>query len=266
VSGRAEDLERIAAALDEARAVLRGFTGVVPSRPKGDQGPVTDADLAVDAALARSLPRPGEGWLSEESEDDPDRLARRRVWIVDPIDGTRQFLAGSPEWSVSVALVEDGRAVAGGVMLPARDLTIVGAEGLGVVANGQPARVRQGVTLDRACILASPSEHRRGAWDGYREAPFTVRTFGSIAAKLALVGAGLADATWTLEPRNEWDVAAGIALVLAGGGEVWRGDAGELRFNARRPVVPGLFAAPADLAREIRGWLADAGPRRAVRG
>ncbi len=266
MSARAEDLERIVAALAEARAVLRRFGGVIASRPKGDLGPVTDADLAVDAALARSLPRPDEGWLSEETEDDPGRLAQRRVWIVDPIDGTRQFIEGSPEWSVSVALVEDGRVVAGGVMLPARDLTIVGATGLGLVANGQPAEVRRGVTLDRAEILASPSEVRRGAWDGYRDAPFAVRTYGSIAAKLALVAAGLADATWTLEPRHEWDVAAGIALVLAGGGEVWLPDAADLLFNRRRPVVAGVFAAPSDLAREIRAWLEDVGPQPAIRG
>jgi myo-inositol-1(or 4)-monophosphatase len=107
-------------------------------------------------------------------------------------------------------------------------------------------------------VLASPSEVRRGTWECYRDAPFSVRPFGSIAAKLALVAAGLADATWTLEPRHEWDVAGGIALVLAAGGEVWLPDADELRFNARRPVLAGVFAAPPDLAREIRAWLAEA--------
>jgi len=260
MSERSADLERIEAALALARDVLREFVpGAVEGRVKEVGGLVTAADLAVDAALARFLPQAGEGWLSEETRDDPDRLARRRVWIVDPIDGTRHFFDGLPEWSVSIGLVEAGRAVAGGVMLPGRDLTIVGAEGLGVRANGERVGVRRNVSLARAEILVSRSEHERGSWERYRGAPFSVRPHGSIAAKLALVAAGLADATWTLEPRHEWDVAAGVGLVGAGGGEAWLPDGGGVRFNLPRPILPGLFAAPPDLAGELRAWLA--GPR-----
>jgi len=267
VSERAEDLERIAAALAEACRVLRGFeSGRVEAREKDEGGPVTAADLAVDAALARMLPRAGEGWLSEETADDRERVGHRRVWVVDPIDGTREFVEGTPEWSVSVALVEDGQAVAGGVALPARALTIIGAAGLGLRANGEPVATRRGVRLAEAEILASRSELRRGAWQRYRDAPFAVRPHGSIAAKLALVAAGLADATWTLEPRHEWDVAAGVALVLAGGGEVWLPAAGTLGFNRLPPLLPGIFAAPPDLAREIRSWFAGLDATSAARG
>ncbi len=256
VNARTEDLARIEAALGIARQILGAFVpGVVEAHEKVEGGLVTAADLAVDAALADVLPRAGEGWLSEETPDDPARLARSRVWVVDPIDGTRHFFEGRSEWSVSIALVEDGRAVAGGVTLPARDLTILGAEGFGVRANGRAVQVRSGVTLARSEVLVSRSEHERGEWDAVHGAPFAVRPHGSVAAKLALVAAGQADATWTLHPRHEWDVAAGVSLVLAAGGEVWRPDGGAVRFNEPRPTLPGLCAAPPDLAREVRAWL-----------
>jgi myo-inositol-1(or 4)-monophosphatase len=254
---RAEDLVRIGEALARARQILEAFVaGAVPARHKHGGSLVTEADLAVDTALARELPRAGEGWLSEETADRLERLSARRVWVVDPIDGTRHFVEGSTEWSVSVGLVEDGRAVAGGVVLPARDLTIVGAAGLGVRVNGRPARVRSGIALEHAEVLASRSEHESGAWMASDDAPFAVRPHGSVAAKLALVAAGMADATWTLHERHEWDVAAGVALVEAGGGEAWIPGGGPPTFNRERTILPGLCAAPRDLAPQIRAWLA----------
>jgi myo-inositol-1(or 4)-monophosphatase len=259
-SARADDLARIDDALAVARRVLTAFVaGAVRARSKAGGSLVTEADLAVDSALAPVLCRSGEGWLSEETADGTERLAARRVWVVDPIDGTRHFVDGSDEWSVSIALVEDGEAVAGGVTLPARDLTIVGALGLGVRVDGRPARVRSGLTLARAEILVSRSEHERGEWADCRDAPFGLRPQGSIAAKLALVAGGLADATWTLRPRHEWDIAAGVALVAAAGGEVWIPHGGAPRFNQPRPILPGVCAAPPDLAPEIRAWLARPG-------
>src|SRR5688572_6820168 len=101
---RPDDLARIASALEQARAVLDTFrreTLAVVLKAGGD--PVTEADRAIDAVLARTLPRPGDGWLSEETVDDPARLQARRVWIVDPLDGTREFVQGLPEFCVSIA-------------------------------------------------------------------------------------------------------------------------------------------------------------------
>jgi myo-inositol-1(or 4)-monophosphatase len=254
---RSEDLQRIEAALERARTILRAFTpGEVEHRRKSGGDPVTEADRQVDAALLDCLPRDGEGWLSEETTDDRARLARERVWVVDPLDGTKEFVQGIPEWGVSVGLVESGRAVAGGVCIPGRDLTIVGAVGSGVRVNGQPCRVRSRSSLDGAEILASRSEVGRGEWERFRDAPFGVRPMGSVAAKMALVAAGLADATWTLVPKHEWDVAAGAALVTAGGGEVWTPEGPPPEFNRPRPLFNGLLAAPAELAGPIREFLA----------
>jgi myo-inositol-1(or 4)-monophosphatase len=266
-----EVLERIRAALAEARAVLGEYTpGEVESRRKQGDDPVTEADTRVDALLRRLLPRDGEGWLSEETEDDLARLDARRVWVVDPLDGTREFVSGIPEWSISIGYVEDGEAVAGGICNPATGELVLGARGLGVTLNGEPTQVSDRPGLAGALVLGSRSEVRRKEWEGYTEGLFELRPTGSVAYKLALVAAGRADATWTLTPKHEWDVAAGAALVLAAGGQVLANDAFEPpRFNQRKPKLATMIAAPPALIPEILGEVERHGPvvdHRAGRG
>jgi myo-inositol-1(or 4)-monophosphatase len=252
----AADLQRIEEALARANAALRRFTpGEVEARRKAGGDPVTEADTTVDALLRELLPRDGEGWLSEETEDDLARLGRRRVWVVDPLDGTREFVTGIPEWCVSIGLVVDGEPAAGGICNPATGETILGARGLGVTLNGRPAQVSDRRTLAGARVLASRSEVRRGEWQRYREDPFEIRPTGSVAYKLALVAAGAVDATWTLSPKHEWDVAAGVALVLAAGGAVAAGSPEELRFNREKPWLSRLVAANPALLPEIERTL-----------
>jgi len=249
-----DPIARIAHALERATEILRRFTpGAVEFDDKGGGDPVTEADRAVDTLLRELLPRGDEGWLSEETADDPSRLSKERVWVVDPLDGTREFVAGIPEWCVSVALVENGRAIAGGISNPATGETIIGGQGRGVEVNGVPARLSERTTLEDALVLASRSEVKRGEWERFADAPFRIRPMGSVAYKLSLVAAGLADATWTLVPKHEWDVAAGAALVLAAGGEVYTLDGNAPRFNRDRPKMPGFVAHPRALRSEIRG-------------
>ena len=253
---RADDLQRIEDALERARSILERFTpGQVEARRKKGGDPVTEADMAVNEALLELLPRTGEGWLSEETVDDPARLECERVWIVDPLDGTKEFVQGIPEWGVSIGLAERGRPVAGGVCIPSRNLVIVGAEEIGLRANGEPRATRELTDLQGARILASRSEVGRGEWDRFGAAPFEIVPMGSVACKMALVAAGMADATWTLVPKHEWDVAAGSALVRAAGGAVWTLDGSEPRFNRERPKFRGLLAAPAGLEQPIRDFL-----------
>src|SRR5205823_13781152 len=119
-NSNSEVLKRVQSALEAARQVLRRFTaGAIEAEYKAGQDPVTEADRSVDAVLRKELLRDGEGWLSEESVDDFTRLQRIRIWVVDPLDGTREFVAGIPEFCVSVAMVEDGRPIAGGILNPA---------------------------------------------------------------------------------------------------------------------------------------------------
>jgi myo-inositol-1(or 4)-monophosphatase len=251
------DLENIREGLRVAGVILRriaadGFS--VVRKPERDD-PVTEADLEVDAALRSLLPVPGDGWLSEETADDPSRLECARVWVVDPLDGTREFVEGIPEWCVSIGLVEDGRPAAGGIYNPVTDQMVVGALGQNVTLNGSPVSVSPKADLDGAVVLASRSEVKRGEWERFDAAPFTVKPTGSVAYKLGLTATGLYDATWTLVPKSEWDVAAGVALVQAAGGLALTPDWREPIFNQPRPKLTGLIAAGPKLMRAIRDHL-----------
>lgn len=247
-----DDLARIARALDAAARVLSDFTpGEVAASTKAGGDPLTEADLAVNRVLEELLPSSGEGWLSEETRDDEARLSRSRVWVVDPIDGTKEFVQGIPEWCVSIGLVEDGVPVAGGILNPAAGERVLGARGHGVTLNGAPAAMRERGTLAGSEVLASRSEMKRGEWRRFEEAGFVVVPMGSVAYKLARVAAGLSDATWTLVPKNEWDVAAGVALVVAAGGHAVLPDGSAPRFNRADTRLPGLVTTPSSWRDEL---------------
>ena len=216
--------------------------GAIEAEYKAGHDPVTEADKAVDAVLRHELLRDDEGWLSEESVDDSSRLGKKRVWIVDPLDGTREFVAGIPEFCVSVAMVEDGIPVAGGICNPATNEIFLGSLDAGVTYNGKPARASQRTSLDGAVILASRSETKRGEWKRFDNSSVIVRPMGSVAYKLALVSAGLADITFTLTPKHDWDIAAGAALVSSAGGFVSTLENSPLRCNRKSPLLSGLLA------------------------
>ena len=247
---RREDLRRIADGIECALEVIRGFApGKVTVDYKGNNDPVTVIDRTVDERLREMLPRDPEGWLSEETADDRSRLTKRRVWIVDPLDGTREFVDKIPEWCVSIGLVEDGRPVAGGICNPVTGEIFLGSIETGVTLNGNPPERRSPSKPEDAVVLASRSETKRGEWERFRDAPFTIRPMGSVAYKLACVAGGLADATWTLVPKHEWDVAAGAALVLASGGSVSTLTGVPPVFNRPYPRVDGLGAFSAGSSR-----------------
>jgi len=237
-------LERIHAALEASRVVFSRFTpGEIDAEYKAGHDPVTEADRALDAVLRKELLREGEGWLSEESVDDPIRLQRSQVWVVDPLDGTREFVQGIPEFCVSIGFVEDGCPVAGGICNPATNEVFLGSVESGVTYNGKPALPSQRRSLEGALILASRSEVKRGEWKTFENSGCEIRPMGSVAYKLALVSAGLADATFTLTPKNEWDVVAGAALVQAAGGFVSTLEKTSLIANRRDPLLSGLLAS-----------------------
>ena len=253
---RSDDLTRISLALDRAAEALAPYTpGAISSTIKDGGDPLTAADTAVNDALFAELPLDGEGWLSEETDDDLSRLDAHRVWIVDPIDGTREFIRGIPEWCVSIGLVEDGVPVAGGIYSPSGGHTIIGSAETGVTLNGEPVHVSDDTALSGALVLASRSEVARGEWDRFLRTDISVRNMGSVAYKLGLVAAGLADATWTLVPKNEWDVVGGAALVRAVGGEVCDLSGASRRFNQPDPLMTGFVATRPGLGSPVRSLL-----------
>lgn len=248
----AEVLARIQEALEWAADVLKPFeSGSARLRLKGGDELVTAADHAVNRVLHGILWRKGEGWLSKGSADDGPRLNNDRVWMVDPIGGRREFIAGVPEYCVSIAFVEQGVAVAGGILNPATHETFLGGAGAGVTYLGEDVPAASGAGLAGATVLASRQEVMRGEWEAFRKSGFAIRPLGSVACRLARVAAGLADATWTLTPKHQWEVAAGVALVEASGGFVSTLDFRRPVFNRDNALLRGLVASRRNLEGEI---------------
>jgi myo-inositol-1(or 4)-monophosphatase len=256
-------LGRIEGALRAATVVAKQYSpGTFQVTDNGGRDVVTEVDRRISDVVHAQLLQGDEGWLSEEDHDDKDRLTRKIVWVVDPLDGTREFVDGVPEWCISVGLVAEGVAVAGGICNPATDELFLGSLNCGVTYNGTPARVSARTSLEGAVVLASRQEWKRGEWKHSQQSQFTVRPMGSVAYKLALVAAGRADATWTLSPKHEWDVAAGVALVTAAGGVVRTTDDAELRFNRDATLFPGLAASGLNLWPDVAQLIAQAESRR----
>src|SRR5271156_5926316 len=210
---------------------------------KGHDNPVTQADLEADAAIKKALrdPFPAYGWLSEETVDNDDRLKCRRVWIVDPLDGTKEFINGIAEFAVAIALVEDGAPILGVTYNPIKREMYSAARGVKCQLNARRVHVTRTRTLTRATVLASRSETGRGEWKVFDRA-MKVSPMGSVAYKLAMVAAGKADATFTRSPKSEWDIASGAALIVAAGGVITDIKGREIRFNQRNVKLEGLIA------------------------
>lgn len=223
---------------------------------KGRNNPVTTADFEADSRLKQMLlgAFPTYGWLSEETADSAARLDCERVWIVDPLDGTKEFIKGIPEFVVAIALAERGVPVMGVTYNPIKRELFWGVRGGGCHLDGQVVTVSATDRLERATILASRSETARGEWKAY-EGLITVRAIGSVAYKLALVAAGRADATFTLTPKSEWDIASGAALIVAAGGRVTDAHGREVIFNQREVKVAGFVATNGHLHPEIERLL-----------
>ncbi len=206
--------------------------------------PVTEADVAADRVLRRELLRafPTYGWLSEESLDDPVRLRKERVWVVDPLDGTREFVAGRPEFMVSVGLCENGVPIVGVIVHPLTHDVWTATRGGGAHLNGAPIRVRDTATLADAEIVVSRSETNRGMLTAYDDLIDMVPC-GGAANKLVRIADGRADATFTCERRCEWDLAAGLLIVSEAGGRVSHLDGGTIPFNQEFPKFVGVVAS-----------------------
>jgi myo-inositol-1(or 4)-monophosphatase len=256
----------------EAGTIIRGYyknPGI--AMHKGPDNPVTAADheanRAIRAHIAQAFPR--DGWLSEETTDSVDRLHARRVWVVDPLDGTKEFLQRIPEFSVCIALVQDGRPVVAASYNPVADRLYDAVRGEGTRMNGVPVRVSTTAHLPSATVLASRSEDKRGEWEAFKPSVRVILT-GSIAFKLSQVAAGEGDATFTLTPKNEWDVCAGTLLVEEAGGRVSDLDGRPVIFNQPSPLRPALVVSNGilhegllALIREVTGRIGPSGRRGA---
>jgi myo-inositol-1(or 4)-monophosphatase len=232
---------------------------------KGDgRGPVTEADLAVNDMLAQCLrrARPDYGWLSEESEDGAARLQSERLFIIDPIDGTRAFLAGEACFAHSLAVAERGRVTAAVVYLPALDLIYSASDRDAAMRGGEAVAASGQATSAGATVLTSRPSLAPEHWPG--GVPQVRRSFrASLAYRLCLVAEGQFDATLTLRPAREWDIAAGALIAARAGAQVTDRHGAALVFNAAAPQAAGVIAAApgvhADLLARLSGCAAACG-------
>jgi myo-inositol-1(or 4)-monophosphatase len=247
----------IAAARAAGVVIRRYYDTPVAVREKSHDNPVTAADEEANRAIRTIVSEafPDDGWLSEETADSKARLERPRVWVVDPLDGTKEFIQHIPEFGVCVALVEHGDPCVAVTYDPVGDRVYAARRGAGTTINGTPVRVSATASLGAARVLASRSENARGEWDPYKP-HCRVELTGSVAFKLALVAAGEADATFSLTPKNEWDICSGTLLVREAGGTITDRDGKPLRFNQPDPLRPGLIAASPALYGLLTGLIA----------
>lgn len=207
----------------------------------GGKGPLTEADLEANRILIEHISAafPDDAILSEETADTPARLSNARCWIIDPVDGTREFTLKIPEFCVSVGFVVDGEAVVGALFNPATGELIAGEVGVGTTLDGVPAKVSTHDSVKGGRFLVSRSEHGKG-WFKEFEGTADMVPMGSVAWKFALVAVGRAEATFTPKPRNEWDLCGGVAAVLAAGGHATNGAGEPYKFNQPDPLNIGV--------------------------
>ncbi|MBK9649369.1 MAG: 3'(2'),5'-bisphosphate nucleotidase CysQ [Deltaproteobacteria bacterium] len=231
----------VAASLEAGAAIAGFYKDSYTVKDKGEDNPLTDADLASDKILEERLRAadPEAGWLSEETVDDKSRLTQARSWIVDPLDGTKEFTRGIPEFVVSVAYCVGPDAVVGVLYNPITKELFSGIVGVGAWFNGQPCRVTDHAELQGARVVCSRTEASKGWFDPWKDQLNLIPT-GSVAYKFGLVAAGRAEATFTNQPRNAWDIAGGVAIVNAAGGRCTNRHGEPYRFNTPNPLQDGV--------------------------
>jgi myo-inositol-1(or 4)-monophosphatase len=241
----AEDLELLRSGAVAAGIIAASFfRRDLKSWTKDNATPVTEADITVDRYLRASLlaARPDYGWLSEETLDDTLRLESRRVFVVDPIDGTRGFIRGEDSWTISLAVVEDGRAIAGVVYAPVRDELYEASRGGGARLNAAPI-VRHRVDGAPPVIPGPGAVHGelQAAGLDYVRGPY----LPSLAYRLVQVATGGLDAVVVRRGASDWDIAGAAAILAETGIGFEDACAGPLRFN-QADVRHGALAAAVD--------------------
>ncbi|MFN0262610.1 3'(2'),5'-bisphosphate nucleotidase CysQ [Tepidamorphus sp. 3E244] len=251
-SNYVEDLALLTRAVEAAGEIaLRYFRNGARHWLKEGDSPVTEADMAVDAYLLEQLSaaRPAYGWLSEESVNDHARLECRRVFVVDPIDGTRGFIKRSDEWTICAAVVEEGRSVAAIVHNPMRGEMFAAVRGGGARCNDKPISVTSAGELSGARICAAK---RAVEPLGEVSGSLRHRYCPSLAYRFALTACGEVDATVSAGHAHEWDVAAAGLIVEEAGGCVTHLDGALPVFNKATPRVPPIIAAGPPLHAAMR--------------
>ena len=237
------------AAVNAGELILNYYKADYEIRDKGYHNPVTTADHASDACIKKILTEsyPEYGWLSEETVDSKERLKKDRVWVVDPLDGTKEFIEGVPHFVVSIALVEMGKPILGVLYNPVTTEMFSAVHGLGANLDDKTIQCVSKKETKDMIILNSRSETKRGLWNPYLDTFAKLRAIGSVAYKLGLTAAGKADIFASLRPKNEWDICAGDCIINEAGGKLIDLNGKRRNYNQNETLItPGLIAGDVD--------------------
>ena len=240
----------IDAAKEAGSIIMKYYKSKYEIRDKSYHNPVTTADHAADTYLKSKLTKdyPEYGWLSEETVDTKSRLDKDRTWVVDPLDGTKEFIEGVNHFVVSVALVEKGKPIVGVLYNPATDELFNAAKGDGAFLNGERLSCSTKTDFKKMVILNSRSETRNRLWEPYASDFQEQRPIGSVAYKLGLTSAAKADIFASLRPKNEWDICAGHCILREAGGEMVNLEGKPITYNNPKTLItPGLIASNIDI-------------------
>ncbi|WP_262690320.1 3'(2'),5'-bisphosphate nucleotidase CysQ [Kordiimonas aestuarii] len=243
----ADDARLVRRVTEEAgRIALSYFARDIHQWDKSPNNPVSEADLAVDEFLRTTLMqnRTGYGWLSEETEDHADRLRCGRLWIVDPIDGTRAFLSGGDDWGISVALVQDRKPIIAAFYAPVKNAFYFAEAGRGATKNGLNIRVSTQDDLTSARMMGDPSAFKsKKLWPTPWPDTMLTEQANSIALRICQIADGQFDCCVTLRPKNDWDVAAADLIIAEAGGHLSTGTGRALMFNRKKPLHDHIVAS-----------------------
>jgi len=242
------------AAQAAGKVVMNYFEGDYDIQQKSRNNPVTTADFESDKLLKKLLrePFPDYGWLSEESRDNPERLEKEYVWVVDPIDGTKEFITGIPEFVISIGLVKNGDPVVGVLLNPVKGEMYAASKGNGAYLNGRKLSVSTTPDLSKATLLVSRTETKNGHVDKFTDYIKAFKPTGSVAYKLCLAAAGAGDVFVSVYSKNEWDVCAGDLVVQEAGGQMSDIYGNPVKYNKKvTKIHDGIIAGNSTIARQM---------------
>ena len=218
---------------------LESYSQDIQYKKESGNSPVTAADYEADQYLAKFLGGefPHDGWLSEETVDSKKRLKKDKVWIVDPLDGTKEFIKKLPEFCVSIGLVEDSIPVVGVIYNPISDEMFYAQKNKGAFLNANQIKISNVQDIKDASIVVSRSEHAKGLWNDYKSHFSSIKSIGSIAYKLGLAASSLYDITATVAPKNEWDICAGDCIINEAGGVMKKINGDSIIYNQKKTLV-----------------------------
>ena len=233
-------------AIKAGEEILKYYKDDIEVTHKDDSSPLTKADLASNKIILNALNELDRTIpiLSEESLVEwNQRKNWTTYWLVDPLDGTKEFIEGIPQFVVSVGLVENGKPVVGILHNPVTNETFCASHGFGSFLNDERFEVTKKDSIKEMTILNSRSENRKGLWDPFKNSFKKLKPIGSVAYKMGITAVGKADVFATLRPKNEWDVCAGVCLINEAGGKSINLNGQELEFNKEKTLIePGIIA------------------------